>query len=92
MRVGIKELKNSLSRYLRMVKAGEVVYVAERTEVVAELRAPRSSRTADDVALAALEEAGLLTRGAGVLEDFEPLRTRRRGKKSLTDIVLETRR
>lgn len=92
MRVGVKELKDSLSHYLRLVKAGEVVYVADRAEVVAELRAPRASRRGDGLALAALEETGLLTRGAAKLEDFEPVRMKRGSTKSLTDVVLETRR
>ncbi len=90
--MGVKELKNSLSRYLRLVKAGEVVQVAERAEIVAELRAPRTLRRADELALAALEEVGLLTRGTANLVDFEPIRIKRRGAKSLTDVVLETRR
>lgn len=40
MTVGIRELKGKLSAYLRMVKAGEVVQVTDRGEVVAELRRP----------------------------------------------------
>jgi antitoxin (DNA-binding transcriptional repressor) of toxin-antitoxin stability system len=38
--VGIRELKGKLSAYLRMVKAGEVVQVTDRGQVVAELRLP----------------------------------------------------
>jgi antitoxin (DNA-binding transcriptional repressor) of toxin-antitoxin stability system len=39
--VGIRELKNRLSEYVRLVKDGEeVVRVTDRGEVVAELRAP----------------------------------------------------
>lgn len=38
--VGIKELKNKLSEYLRLVKAGEVVLISDRGDVVAELRTP----------------------------------------------------
>jgi len=39
--VGIRELKNRLSEYVRLVKDGEeVVMVTDRGEVVAELRAP----------------------------------------------------
>lgn len=38
--VGVKELKNKLSEYLRLVKSGEVVLVTDRGDVVAELRAP----------------------------------------------------
>jgi antitoxin (DNA-binding transcriptional repressor) of toxin-antitoxin stability system len=38
--VGIRELKNRLSEYIRLVREGEVVMVTDRGEVVAELRAP----------------------------------------------------
>jgi antitoxin (DNA-binding transcriptional repressor) of toxin-antitoxin stability system len=38
--VGIRELKSKLSAYLRLVKAGEVVRVTDRGEVVAEIHAP----------------------------------------------------
>lgn len=36
--VGIRELKNKLSRYVRFVKSGETVLVTDRHTVVAELR------------------------------------------------------
>jgi len=38
--VGIRELKNSLSEYLRHVRSGESVLVTDRGEVVAELSPP----------------------------------------------------
>jgi antitoxin (DNA-binding transcriptional repressor) of toxin-antitoxin stability system len=38
--VGIRELKNRLSEYIRLVREGEVIMVTDRGEVVAELRAP----------------------------------------------------
>lgn len=38
--VGVKALKNNLSRYLELVRQGEVVLVTDRDEVVAELRLP----------------------------------------------------
>ena len=39
--VGIRELKNRLSEFLRQVRAGEEILVTDRGEVVAELRAPQ---------------------------------------------------
>ena len=36
--MGIRELKNRLSEYLRLVRAGELVQVTDRGTVVAELR------------------------------------------------------
>ncbi|MBI4571758.1 MAG: type II toxin-antitoxin system prevent-host-death family antitoxin [candidate division NC10 bacterium] len=43
--VGIRELKNRLSEYLRLVRGGEEVLVTDRGEVVAELRQPSRSLT-----------------------------------------------
>jgi antitoxin (DNA-binding transcriptional repressor) of toxin-antitoxin stability system len=38
--VGVRDLKANLSRYLREVRAGEILLVTDRGQVVAELRAP----------------------------------------------------
>jgi antitoxin (DNA-binding transcriptional repressor) of toxin-antitoxin stability system len=38
--VGVRELKNRLSEYLRAVREGECVYVTDRGRVIAELRPP----------------------------------------------------
>lgn len=38
--VGVRELKNRLSEYLRLVRAGEHVLVTDRGEVIAELAPP----------------------------------------------------
>ncbi len=61
--VGVKELKARLSEYLRYVKAGRSVLVADRGEVVAELRPLRGGRLgpSQDEPLAALAEAGQVT-------------------------------
>lgn len=40
--VGIRELKNRLSEYLRLVKNGEQILVTDRGDVIAELRQPSS--------------------------------------------------
>lgn len=40
-RVGIKLLKNELSKYVRAAEAGETVLVTDRDRVVAELAPPR---------------------------------------------------
>lgn len=39
--VGLKDLKNRLSEYIRLVTSGEVVLVTNRDRVVAELRPPQ---------------------------------------------------
>jgi prevent-host-death family protein len=38
--VGVRELKNRLSEYLRAVRSGEVVLVTDRGDVIAELVPP----------------------------------------------------
>lgn len=62
--VGIRELKNRLSEYVRLVRAGEVVMVTDRGEVVAELRPPRSGGEAGQYpGLADLARRGLVRLG-----------------------------
>jgi prevent-host-death family protein len=41
--VGIRELKNNLSRYLRLVKEGEEILITDRGTVVASLGPPERS-------------------------------------------------
>ena len=62
--VGVKQLKARLSEYLRLVKAGEVVLVTDRDEVVAELRPARElpPPLESNDALQALADAGEVTR------------------------------
>ena len=38
--MGIRQLKNQLSRYLRQLKPGQSITITDRGRVVAELRAP----------------------------------------------------
>lgn len=77
--VGIKALKNNLSRYVQLVREGEVILVLDRDEVVAELRRPLTARTAEadrwEAALAVLEAEGSLrpSKGPGPrLADLAP--------------------
>jgi antitoxin (DNA-binding transcriptional repressor) of toxin-antitoxin stability system len=43
--VGVKELKNHLSQYLKLVKTGEVIIVTDHKKVVAEIRQPTKVST-----------------------------------------------
>jgi antitoxin (DNA-binding transcriptional repressor) of toxin-antitoxin stability system len=59
--VGIKQLKNKLSEYLRLVSLGETVLITDRERVVAELRAPSNpSVNVSVIHLAELVEKGLV--------------------------------
>jgi len=63
--VGVRELKNRLSHYLRLVREGERVLVTERGEVIAEVRATSAAEAGRGAeGLEALVRRGL-ARGGG---------------------------
>ena len=64
--VGLRELKNRLSEYVREVRSGQGVLVTNRGEVVAELNPPGQSGAELGIpsGLAALARDGLVTVGA----------------------------
>jgi len=41
--VGIRELKNNLSQYLKLIKSGEVIVVKSHNKIIAEIRQPSNS-------------------------------------------------
>jgi antitoxin (DNA-binding transcriptional repressor) of toxin-antitoxin stability system len=63
--VGIRDLKNRLSEYVREVRGGEEILVTDRGQVVAELRPPRppEARASVHPGLAALARRGILVLG-----------------------------
>ena len=64
--VGVRELKNRLSEYLRRVRAGEGVLVTDRGQIIAELGPPGhgSPDSSLPAGLLALAKRELLTPGA----------------------------
>jgi antitoxin (DNA-binding transcriptional repressor) of toxin-antitoxin stability system len=60
--VGIKQLRDRLSEYVRLAASGERILVTDRDRVVAELVAPEPGRPemASDVALAEAVRSGWL--------------------------------
>lgn len=60
--VGIKELKNRLSEFVKLAAGGETVLVTDRDRVVAQLVPPSEARHSweDDGRLAALIRRGIL--------------------------------
>jgi prevent-host-death family protein len=83
--VGIRELKNRLSEYIREVRSGERVLVTDRGEVVAELTPPGLGTADADVPapLVALAKRGLATVGAPGNTSLYPALPRRR-KRTVT--------
>lgn len=67
--VSVSELKAHLSRYLRLVRAGEVVLVRDRDRIVARIEgAGPSGNEPEDERLTRLEGAGVLRRRRGVVD------------------------
>jgi len=89
--VGIRELKNRLSEYLRQVRAGEGVLVTDRGEIVAEITPPGQGATDVTVpaGLLALARRGLATLGgpgdAAVYPSLPRSRKRKRTAAQLLD-------
>jgi len=89
--VGLRELKNHLSEYVRMVRAGDHVQVTDRGQVVAELIPPGAAPDRDKhPGLVAMERRGLLKPGARNTAGLYPglRRSLKRGRaKRLLDAV-----
>jgi antitoxin (DNA-binding transcriptional repressor) of toxin-antitoxin stability system len=86
--VGVRELKNRLSEYLRDVRAGERVLVTDRGEVVAELAPPGQSHEPDvPNALLVLARRGLVTLGAGEAARYSALPRRRRRNRTAAQLL-----
>ena len=93
--VGVRDLTNRLSEYLRRVRLGESVLVTDRGEVVAELMPPGQGRPDPSVpaGLQSLAKRGLLTLGAAAEMDLYPALTRKPGerRRSVAQLLDEER-
>ena len=93
--VGVRELKNRLSEYLREVRAGESVLVTDRGEVVAEFTAPGQGMQGDPAVpagLRALAKRGVATLGtAGGAALYKALPRKHRGKRTAAQLLDEER-
>jgi prevent-host-death family protein len=93
--VGVRDLKNKLSEYLRRVRLGEGVLVTDRGEVVAELLPPGQAHGDPSVpaGLQALARRGLLTLGAPAGTDLYPALRRKQGgrRRSVAQLLDQER-
>jgi prevent-host-death family protein len=89
--VGLRELKNRLSEYIRVVRSGEGVLVTDRGEVVAELLPPGQGLDAGGVrsGLIAMARKGQVTLGAAneaaLYPKLSPLLKRHRAAELLDE-------
>ena len=86
-RIGIRELKSQLSRYVRDVKRGATILVTERGRPVA-----RIAREAPSLAarIDMLRNAGSIQWSGRRLHNTKPI-ARLRGKRTIAEIVVENR-
>lgn len=93
--VGVRDLKNKLSEYLRQVRLGESVLVTDRGEVVAELLPPGLGQSDPSVpaGIQSLARRGLLTRGVPAGTDLYPALLRKQGgrRRSVAQLLDEER-
>lgn len=89
MTVGIRELRNKLSLYLKQVEEGKRIEITNRGEVIA-LLIPAKKRKKIDKELIALIEEGLVSWAGGKPQGAsQPVKGRGR---PLSQIVIEDRR
>jgi prevent-host-death family protein len=84
--IGIRELRNGLSRYLDLVKAGEEITVTEHGRPIATISAASERSTIDDLVARGLVLAPLRPKSAHL--DWEPIEV----SGGISDILEEQRR
>lgn len=92
--VGVRELKNRLSEYIRQARSGESVLVTDRGQVVAELTPPGHGATDASVpaGLLALARRNLLAIGAPGDSGLYPALPRARQRKRTAAQLLQEER
>jgi prevent-host-death family protein len=90
--VGVRQLKNGLTRYLRLVEQGQALLVTNRNRAVAVLKKPdRNSARTLEQKLASLVAEGKLLRAAkpGPFKPFKPVRVK---GMPVSKMIIEDRR
>jgi antitoxin (DNA-binding transcriptional repressor) of toxin-antitoxin stability system len=87
-RVGVRELRQNLSVYLRDVKAGEALDVTEHGHVVARLEPPAAP---DETILERLEREGKLTPATTSMTAVPPPVSLAPGETPLSDVLRQMR-
>ncbi len=85
--VGVRELKNRLSKYLREVKKGRSIVITERGKPIGQI-VPKSSSIDDRVEM--MINAGLVEWNGKKLEHVEPA-TINRSSRQVSDILVDMR-
>ena len=92
IQIGVRQLRNELTRYLRLAEKGQPVLVTNRNRPIAVLqKADRSSARTEEELVAALVAEGKLLPGAkpGPFKPFKPVRVK---GKPASQMIIEDRR
>jgi prevent-host-death family protein len=89
-RIGIRELRQNASQYIRLVKAGETIEVTERGVPVAVLAPPPAEPERKKTRREELIEQGLLIPGTQDWSSWKPLPAKP-GERTLSAILQEMR-
>jgi len=90
--VGVRQLRNGLTRYLKLVAKGQAVLVTSRKRPVAMIRKPDqvSAQTEEDVIAALVAEGKLI--GPVKRRPFKPFKPIKMRGKPLSQTIIEDRR
>ena len=86
--VGVRELKNRLSKYLREVKKGRSIVITEHGKPIGQIIPKGSSM---DERVKTMIEAGLLEWNGRKLEQVEPV-VENRSSRQVSDILVDMRK
>jgi antitoxin (DNA-binding transcriptional repressor) of toxin-antitoxin stability system len=90
--VGVRELRNGLTRYLRLAEKGQPVLVTRGKRPIAMLHKPdsTSARTEEEMVAALVAEGKLLpAKRPGPVKPFKPVRVK---GKPVSQMIIEDRR
>ena len=90
--VGVRQLKNGLTRYLRLVDQGHAVLVTNRNRAVAVVKKPdlSSAQTLEEKIAVLVAEGRLLgAKKTGPFKPFKPVRVK---GKPVSRLIIEDRR
>ena len=92
--VGIRNLKNSLSKYITLVKSGEKVIITDHNKIVAELIPPYGVSSESGLLMEYLEEQtlnGSVTRSTKRIKISKTKQTNKYDNTALKKIYTDTR-
>jgi antitoxin (DNA-binding transcriptional repressor) of toxin-antitoxin stability system len=92
IQVGVRQLRNGLTRYLRLAGQGQAVLVTSRKRPIAMIKRPdrTSAQTEEEIIVALVAEGKLLpAKHPGPVKPFKPVRVK---GKPVSKMIIEDRR